>query len=42
MSGMTEALGRDYDDMAAMIFGNAPAFGDIVESIKNIQAMVNK
>lgn len=41
VNGMIEALHRDYDDMAAMIFGETPAFVDILESIGNIQAMVN-
>lgn len=40
-SGMVEALGRDYDDMAAMIFGEATPFVDIMESIRKIDAMVN-
>ena len=39
--GMVEALRRDYEDMSAMIFGEAPAFADVMDSIRKIDAMVN-
>lgn len=42
VSGMAEALNRDYDNMAAMIFRDAPAFVDILESIWTIEAAINK
>jgi hypothetical protein len=41
VSGMSEALGRDYADMAAMVFGDPPAFAEIMESVRTIDAIVN-
>lgn len=41
VSGMTEALERDYRAMAGMIFGTAPEFTQILESIARIEAAAN-
>lgn len=40
-SGMTDALRRDYDDMAAMIIGTAPAFAEVLDSIREIETAAN-
>ena len=39
--GMIEALGRDYANMIAMIFGKAPAFRDILASVDWIEQTIN-
>lgn len=41
MAGMSDALQRDYDQMSAMIFGIAPAFADVMDSIRKLEATVN-
>ena len=38
---MVERLARDYDNMQAMIFGDAPDFGDILSSIGEIEDRLN-
>jgi hypothetical protein len=38
---MAAALGRDYSAMAGMIFGKAPPFGEILESVARFEADVN-
>ena len=40
--GMIKALTRDYEAMQAMIFGAAPTFDDILESIRAIQCIANE
>lgn len=42
VAGMVDALRRDYDLMAAMIFDVAPSFADILESMKELDALANK
>ncbi|MDB4890691.1 MAG: hypothetical protein JWL61_2546 [Gemmatimonadetes bacterium] len=42
VSGMIDALNRDYAAMVPMIFGDAPRFTEIVESIRSIDAIVNR
>ena len=39
---MLERLRRDYDNTAAMIFGAAPTFEQILHSIQEIDAAVNR
>lgn len=39
--GMYEELRRDYGAMSGMIFGTAPRFEDVVESIAELQSIVN-
>jgi len=41
VAGMIDALRRDYDQMSAMIFGIAPAFVDIMDSMRNLEATIN-
>ena len=38
---MYDGLKRDYEAMKAMIFGEAPAFADIVESAAGVEALIN-
>jgi len=38
---MVEALSRDYDNTIAMIFGNAPAFDEILGSVQTIELALN-
>jgi Nucleotidyl transferase AbiEii toxin, Type IV TA system len=37
-----EALERDYGQMGEMIFGKPPAFGEIVETLKELEAEINR
>lgn len=39
--GMVDALGRDYAQMAAMIFGPVPPFADVLASLRRIDDAVN-
>ena len=38
---MIDALGRDYANMTAMIFGEAPAFEDILASVDRVERTIN-
>jgi hypothetical protein len=38
---MYDALRRDYEAMAQMIFGDVPALGDVLASIERVQATAN-
>jgi hypothetical protein len=38
---MHDALRRDYAAMAGMIFGEVPAFNDVLASIKDLEAKAN-
>ncbi len=40
--GMADALGRDYANTTAMIFGTAPGFEDILTSVAEIQRVINE
>jgi len=40
--GMVDALGRDYANTTAMIFGTAPGFEDILTSAAEIERVVNE
>ncbi len=42
IGGMVDALGRDYANTTAMIFGAAPEFEKILSSIKQIEDAVNR
>jgi hypothetical protein len=37
-----EALEKDYGQMGEMIFGNPPAFSEIVKTLKELEEEVNK
>jgi len=39
--GMVEALARDYAAMTPMIFGRAPAFAEVLTTIREIEGAVN-
>jgi hypothetical protein len=39
--GMYDELRRDYAAMSGMIFGTAPRFEDVVESVAELQSLVN-
>ncbi len=41
-AGMLERLRRDYDNTAAMIFGAAPTFEQILHSMQEIDADANR
>jgi hypothetical protein len=41
-NGMLEALRRDYDRMAEMIFGPVPSFDAVIHSIESFEAAVNQ
>jgi hypothetical protein len=41
VAGMIDALRRDYDQMSAMIFGIAPVFVDVMDSMRNLEARIN-
>lgn len=41
VDGMIDALRRDYSNTTAMIFGGAPKFDDILDSIRALEAAVN-
>lgn len=41
VDGMIDALGRDYANTTAMIFGAAPAFADILASAREIEQLIN-
>lgn len=38
---MTDALRRDYEAMAGMIFGDVPAFDDVLAALATLEARVN-
>ena len=38
---MIDPLGRDYANMTAMIFGEAPMFEDILESVDRVERIIN-
>jgi hypothetical protein len=38
---MLTNLGQDYGAMSGMIFGEAPAFGAIIDSIANLEKRLN-
>lgn len=38
---MYDGLKRDYEAMQAMIFGEAPAFDAIVESVADVEKLIN-
>ena len=40
-SAMREGLGRDYEHMAAMIFGPIPAFEDVMSSVTELERQLN-
>lgn len=40
--GMEDALRHDYQAMTGMIFGGAPDFGDVLETIKQLERIVNQ
>jgi hypothetical protein len=40
--GMIDALGRDYANTTAMIFGTAPGFADILASAAEIERIINE
>jgi hypothetical protein len=42
MAGMIEALRRDYSNTAAMIFGTAPTFDQILASVTALDAAANR
>ena len=35
------ALGKDYDEMQAMMFGDSPKWRDIVDELKQLEALIN-
>ncbi len=39
--GMVEALRRDYAAMTAMIFGSAPDFTSLLESVARLEHLLN-
>lgn len=39
---MIEPLSRDYDAMAGMIFGETPAFGEVMESVAALESELNE
>jgi hypothetical protein len=39
---MIEALSRDYDAMGGMIFGEAPTFDAILESVERVEQTINR
>ena len=39
--GMIDALRRDYAAMVGMIFGPAPAFGEVLDSIGRLEDALN-
>jgi hypothetical protein len=39
--GMMDALRRDYERMADMIFGPVPDFASVIESITALEAGIN-
>lgn len=41
VDGMIDALQRDYSNTTAMIFGGAPKFEDILESIRTLETTLN-
>jgi hypothetical protein len=41
VDGMMQALERDYDRTVAMIFGAAPNFETIMESVRGLQEKIN-
>ena len=41
IGAMIDALSRDYANMTAMIFGEAPAFKDILASVDRVERTVN-
>jgi hypothetical protein len=41
ISGMTDALRRDYEQTKAMIFGSAPVFDAVLASIERLDALAN-
>lgn len=38
---MREALTRDYELMSGMIFGKVPALGDVLRSVRDLEARIN-
>lgn len=38
---MTEALKRDYQAMAGMIFGEVPEFSDVIQAVSNLEHAIN-
>lgn len=38
---MRESLERDYAAMSGMIFGELPSFGDILDTVARVEAMIN-
>jgi hypothetical protein len=40
--GMHDVLRRDYSAMSAMIFGAAPRFDAVIESVAALEAIVNQ
>jgi hypothetical protein len=39
---MIEALRRDYQAMAGMIFGAVPSFADVLDTVSQIEAQINQ
>lgn len=40
--GMVDALKRDYQAMAGMIFGEVPAFSDVLEATRQLEQAINQ
>ena len=41
VEGMTEALRRDYEAMRGMIFGAAPEFAAVLDSVRELEVRLN-
>ena len=41
-AGMLEVLRRDYQAMSGMIFGNVPSFEVVIESVRGLEAQLNR
>jgi hypothetical protein len=42
VGAMVDALSRDYANTMAMIFGTAPEFDEILDSIRQIEEVINQ
>jgi len=38
---MRDRLARDYENMAAMVFGPIPAFDDVMSSVAELERQLN-
>jgi hypothetical protein len=41
-AAMRNALARDYDAMAAMVFGTAPEFDSVLASVRQVESIINR